>query len=137
MNFKDIIRAQLFVNDFVLTQLIGQDINEIWSVENPMGLLVDELKLGGHKSLPVSRLLWSTGACHPTGAFVVGIYVDEKFLAKGSGETVDIAEEMAARDALRRLYGTGEDAAPVPFGEKARKYSASINGIYEILSGRN
>ncbi len=102
-----------------------------------MGLLVDELKLRGYKSLPVSRLIWSTGATHPTGAFIVGLYLDEKFLAKGSGETVDIAEEMAARDALRRLFGTGEDAAPVPFGEKAKKYSAGINGIYEILSGKN
>lgn len=50
------IRAHLFVNDFVLTQLIGKDLNEIWCVENPMGLLVEELKKQGSTSLPVSRL---------------------------------------------------------------------------------
>lgn len=53
---QDVIRAHLFVNDFVLTQLIGKDINEIWCVENPMGLLVEELKKQGSTSLPVSRL---------------------------------------------------------------------------------
>ena len=81
--------------------------------------------------------MWSTGATHPTGAFIVGMYIDEKFLSKGSGETVDIAEEMATRDALRRLFGTAEDSAPLPFGEKARKYSKMINSIYEILREKN
>lgn len=132
---EDTTRAHLFINDFVLTQLIGKDINEIWCIENPMGLLVEELKRKGYKSSPVSRLLWSTGATHPTGAFMVGIYVDDKFLAKGSGETVDIAEEMAARDALRRLFGTSEDSAPLPYGDKAREYSENIKKIYEELRG--
>ena len=57
--------------------------------------------------------------------------MDEKFLSKGSGETEEIAEEMAARDALRRLYNTGEDSAPIPYGDKARKFSQIINSIYE------
>lgn len=78
--------------------------------------------------------MWSTGATHATGAFVVGIYVDKKFLSKGSGETMDIAEEMAARDALRRIYGTGEEVAPLPYGDKARKFSTIINSIFQDLS---
>lgn len=41
---------------------------------------------------------------------------------------------MAARDALRRIYGTTEDAAPVPYGEKARKFSEAINSIYTTLT---
>lgn len=61
---------------------------------------------------------------------MVGIYLDEEFLSKGSGETIDIAEEMATRDALRRMYGTGEETAPPPFGDRARKYSSFINSIY-------
>ena len=53
--FKGAIRDHLFINDFILTQLIGLDINEIWTIQNPMGLLCDELKKRGYKSLPVSR----------------------------------------------------------------------------------
>jgi large subunit ribosomal protein L44 len=79
------------------------------------------------------RLLWATGASTPTGAFVVGLYIDQKFFAKGSGETLDIAEEMAARDGLRRLFGTTEEAAPLPFGQKARQFSQIINAVYEKL----
>ena len=59
--------------------------------------------------------------------------MDKKFLSKGSGETVEIAEEMAARDALRRIYGTEEEATPLPYGEKARKYSTIINSVYQSL----
>lgn len=38
---------------------------------------------------------------------------------------------MAARDALRRLFGTGEENASLPFGDKARKFSNIINGLYD------
>ena len=74
---------------------------------------------------------------NPTAAFIVGIYLNENFLAKGSGETIEIAEEMAARDALRRIYGTGEETAPLPYGERARKYSSFINNIYTKISLSN
>ncbi len=78
-------------------------------------------------------MIWSTGKNNPTAAFIVGLYIDEQFYSKGSGETVDIAEEMAARDGLRRLFGTTEEAAQLPFGDKARKYSLVINSAYENL----
>ncbi len=82
-------------------------------------------------------MIWSTGATNPTAVFIVGMYIDEKYLSKGSGETLEIAEEMAARDALRRLYGTGEDMAPIPYGDKARKYSSIINSYYEKIRNKN
>lgn len=78
-------------------------------------------------------MIWSTGENNPTAAFVVGLYIDEKMISKGSGENLDIAEEMAARDALRRIFKTNEEAAPLPYGEKARKLSQNINIIYENL----
>jgi hypothetical protein len=49
-NKKGTIKSHLFVNDFILTQLIGKDINEIWNVTNPMGQLVQELKINGSDS---------------------------------------------------------------------------------------
>ena len=41
---------------------------------------------------------------------------------------------MAARDYLKRIYGTSEETAPLPYGEKARKYSSFINSIYTKLN---
>lgn len=78
--------------------------------------------------------MWSTGVKNPTGAFVVGLYIDKQFFSKGSGESIEIAEEMAARDGLRRLFGTGEDSSPLPYGEKARQFSDKINNIYVALT---
>ena len=58
-------------------------------------------------------------------------------ISKGSGENLDIAEEMAARDALRRLYGTEEDKAPLPYGDRARKFSQNILPLYDSLMKKN
>ena len=45
----------MFVNDFVLTQLIGKDINEIWEIKNPMTLMLEDLNKKGIKNQPKSR----------------------------------------------------------------------------------
>ena len=121
----------MLINDFLLTQLIDVDINEIWEIKNPMGLLIDECKRElKSSSKPESRLIWSNGMNNPTGVFVVGIYLDKKrLIGKGGGETLEIAEEMAARDALKRIYNTGESVGPLPFGDKARKHAGAINSI--------
>jgi hypothetical protein len=37
--FQGVERVQLFVKDFILTQLIGRDINALWNIVNPVGLL--------------------------------------------------------------------------------------------------
>ena len=36
---QGIERAEKFVQDFVMTQLIGKDINEVLGIVDPMGLL--------------------------------------------------------------------------------------------------
>ena len=81
--------------------------------------------------------MWSSGASTPTAVFTVGLYLDDKLFSKGSGETIDIAEEIAARDALRRIFGTTEDVQILPFGDKARKYCEAINSLYETLQKTN
>ncbi len=71
-------------------------------------------------------MIWSTGTKNPTAVFIVGIYIDKEFLSKGSGETVEIAEEMAAREAIKNYLGTNESSAPIPYGAKAKKYNSII-----------
>lgn len=51
---KDRSRAELFVSDFILTHLVGKDINEIWYIKNPMGLLTKILEENGRQA-PESR----------------------------------------------------------------------------------
>lgn len=54
ISIKDRSRAELFVSDFILTHLVGKDINEIWHIKNPMGLLTKVLEENGRQA-PESR----------------------------------------------------------------------------------
>lgn len=56
---------------------------------------------------------------------MVGIYVDREEIGEGAGETVLIAEEMAARDALRNLFGLQENRAPLSFGNEGHRLDFS------------
>jgi len=112
---SDQARAEQLVIDILGSQLAGKELNELWSLRDPMGLLVNLLKEEG-RSQPESRLLWKTGPGTILASYRVGIYVDRELLGESPGESLDIAEEMAARDALRNMFGTGEASPPLPWG---------------------
>ena len=119
-------KACYFIHDFIVTQLVGRDINQFWQINNPMGLLAKTMQSEmGLKGEPEPRLIWSTGAETPLGAFKVAIYDSDskKMLGSGGGETVEIAEQMAAFDSLQRHWGTTESMAPLLFGRDAAKLS--------------
>ncbi|XP_029923721.1 large ribosomal subunit protein mL44 [Myripristis murdjan] len=107
-------RAGFFLRDFLVTQLIGKDLFDMWTVVDPMGLLMEELK---QRNLPAPepRLIRSAGASTVLPLYFVGLYSDKKFLAQGPGETLLAAEEEAARVALRKLYGFTENRRPSDF----------------------
>lgn len=107
-------RAGLFLRDFLVTQLIGKDLFDMWTVVNPMGLLVEELTKR-KVPLPEPRLIRAAGASTVLPLYFVGLYSDKKLLAQGPGETIAAAEEEAARVALRKLYGYTESRKPLDF----------------------
>ncbi|XP_029028262.1 39S ribosomal protein L44, mitochondrial [Betta splendens] len=107
-------RAGFFLRDFVITQLIGKDLFDMWTVVNPMGLLVDELTKR-NIPLPEPRLIRSAGASTVLPLYFVGLYSEKKLLAQGPGETLIAAEQEAAYVALRRLYGFTENRRPFDF----------------------
>ncbi|XP_008824045.1 39S ribosomal protein L44, mitochondrial [Nannospalax galili] len=104
-------RTALFIRDFLITQMTGKELFEMWSVMNPMGLLVEELKKRNF-SAPESRLTRQSGSTTALPLYFVGLYCDKKLIAEGPGETVMVAEEEAARVALRKLYGFTENRRP-------------------------
>ncbi|TSX85961.1 39S ribosomal protein L44, mitochondrial [Bagarius yarrelli] len=110
-------RAGLFIRDFLVTQLIGKDLFDMWKVVNPMGVLVEELRRRG-ASPPEPRLLQSSGASTVLPLHFVGLYCDKKLLAHGPGETLSAAEDEAARVALRKLFGYTENRKPFDFSPK-------------------
>ncbi|KAI0239478.1 39S ribosomal protein L44, mitochondrial [Lamellibrachia satsuma] len=102
-------RAQLFVHDFVLTQLTGKTLDSMWTISNPMGLLAAILAKQGMAE-PEPRLLWETGSETVVAAYMVGIYSNKTLIGKAPGETVSIAERMAAQDALQRFFNFHNDS---------------------------
>ncbi|XP_060744680.1 39S ribosomal protein L44, mitochondrial [Tachysurus vachellii] len=117
-------RAGLFIRDFLVTQLIGKDLFDMWKVSNPMGLLVDELSRRG-ASLPEPRLLQSSGASTVLPLYFVGLYCDKRLLAHGPGETLSAAEDEAARVALRKLFSYTENRKPFDFYTKQEQPETS------------
>lgn len=107
-------RAREFVRDFVLTQLAGKDVNEFWEVKDPMVTLTDILKRDG-RSEPEPRLVNECGRNTILASYQVAVYSDKQFIGIGYGESVFTAVEMAARDALKRLFHTTENMKPIPF----------------------
>ncbi|XP_078420279.1 large ribosomal subunit protein mL44 [Cetorhinus maximus] len=113
-------RASLFIRDFLISQLIGKDLFEIWPLVNPMGLLVEELKRR-KMSLPESRLTRQSGASTVLPVYFVGLYSDKQLIAEGPGETVLSAEEEAARVALRKIYGYTENRRPWDYSSHVKQ----------------
>jgi large subunit ribosomal protein L44 len=108
-------RAQKFVIDFVASLLCNKDINDMWDIARPWQLMTEMAK---HKGLyPVeARLMREAGRNTIHAAFLVGIYdKDRNLLGQGPGESIDIAQEMAARDVLRAFFNTRDPMPPYEF----------------------
>ncbi|TKS81192.1 39S ribosomal protein L44, mitochondrial [Collichthys lucidus] len=121
-------RTGFFLRDFLVTQLIGKDLFDMWTVVNPMGLLVEELTKR-NVTLPEPRLMRSAGASTVLPLYFVGLYSDKKLLAQGPGETLIAAEEEAARVALRKLYGYTENRRPFDFSPPQQHQQPLIQSV--------
>lgn len=93
-------RAAHFVRDFVITQLQGKDVNEYWQIDDPWAMLTSFVEKEGVNVEP--RLIGEVGKNTMLACYRVGLYVDKKMVSSGFGESVAIAKEMAAREALKR-----------------------------------
>ncbi|OUC45537.1 hypothetical protein D917_01857 [Trichinella nativa] len=121
--------AGYFVQDFVLTQLINVDINELWYFKEPLKILTALLEKN-NRGTPEPRILRSSGEFTVTPVYVVGIYCDKKLLGESAGESVLIATEMAARDCLKNLWGLTENSMKFTFGEQGRQID--LHDFYEM-----
>ncbi|XP_073343700.1 large ribosomal subunit protein mL44 [Pagrus major] len=121
-------RTGFFLRDLLVTQLIGKDLFDIWTVVNPMGLLVEELTKR-NVPLPEPRLIRSAGASTVLPLYFVGLYSDKKLLAQGPGETLVAAEEEAARVALRKIYGYTDNRRPSDFSPPQQHQQPLIQSV--------
>lgn len=95
--------AYKFIIDFILSFLQDKHIFEIWDLEDSRGVLktiISNEGLGTYES----RLIRETGKNTIEPCYAVGIFVNKEMIAWSSAETVDEAEEMAAFEALKKIF---------------------------------
>ncbi|CAI9560607.1 unnamed protein product [Staurois parvus] len=103
--------AGVFLQDFLIPELIGKDLFDIWSVMDPMSLLVEQLSKRNVPP-PEPRLTRQSGTSTVLPVYFVGLYCNKQLIAEGPGETIFAAEEEAARVALRKMFGFAENRRP-------------------------
>ncbi|CAK1541653.1 unnamed protein product [Leptosia nina] len=125
-------KAAHFVRDFVITQLQGQDVNEYWHIEDPWKMLTELIAKTGASIEP--RLIGQVGKGTLLACYRVGLYVDKKMLSTGFGETVAIAKEMAAREALKKLFSTEDNMHPINYKLEGMPMTKSQSRQQTMLS---
>ncbi|KAK7075213.1 39S ribosomal protein L44, mitochondrial [Halocaridina rubra] len=121
-------RCHIFVKDFVLTQLVGKNIYDIWKIEDPVSILSNILLQNGREAFE-PRLVFQSGKNTIQAVYQVAVYCEKQFMGTGMkwyGETVNAAVEQAAWDALSRLFQTTEAVSPIPF-EKPEQLNLNDN----------
>ena len=87
-------RARTFVQDLIIPQLYGKDVNEIWNVKNPAAVLNDILKREGKEEAEF-RIIRQAGAETILSVFHVGVFSDKNLIAAGeichSAQTMQVA----------------------------------------------
>lgn len=119
-------RAKSFVKDFLFVQLIDKDAFEIWNPQNPYDYLTNILKEKGITEIE-PRLCNQSAINTILANYQVGLYSNKKLLGIGElflisfflvvinnyligffyigwGESIEIAKETAALDAIKRLH---------------------------------
>jgi len=114
-------RARMFVHDLVLTQLYGMDVNELWNPNDPAGILNTILLKNGMGESEF-RLIRQAGSNTLLAVYHVAVYSDKTFIASGTGESVEIAQEMAARNGLKKLFHTDDSMKALPFGRQLKEH---------------
>ncbi|MCL4375010.1 ribonuclease III [Patescibacteria group bacterium] len=90
--------------DFVVRHLFAAKLKLIVTTNaylSPKSRLQQNIQ-SRHKTLPLYRLMHETGPDHQK-RFVIGVYLEEKLLARGTGHSKKEAEEDAAKNALEKI----------------------------------
>jgi large subunit ribosomal protein L44 len=121
--------AQKFIIDLVLPYLQDKQIFEIWGLES-VSTLKQILKNNKQPEYE-TRLLRETGRNTVQSCFVVGLYVEQKLVGSAAGDGLEVAEEMAAYDALMRMFEIRPSDYVFKFGPRAYDLQ------YDAFDGEN
>ena len=105
--------ARKVVHDMVVSQLAGQDLEEIVKLEHPRFMLKSILDTQG-RPRPHSRLISESGRATHFPSFQVGVFSGTQLLGEGLGTSLRRAEREAMLTALRSYFIKELSQAPLP-----------------------
>ncbi|KAI4477875.1 hypothetical protein M0804_012355 [Polistes exclamans] len=112
----DANHAAIFVRDFLITILADKELPSVWIPSNPLQELNDHLSKEG-RGLAEPRIIGEAGVNTLLASYHVAVYSDKKCLGIGCGVTVNEAKEVAALDALCKIYGLADFSKPIRFNK--------------------
>jgi len=114
--------ARRFVEDFVITQLQGEELHKILYFEYP-GKVLDNIFTTQGKEKPVARIIQESGIKTDFPIYVVGVFSGDKRIAEASSYNKLSAKNEALKAALMKHC---QEGMLIPF-PKERKRAENVS----------
>ncbi|XP_012275119.1 39S ribosomal protein L44, mitochondrial [Orussus abietinus] len=108
----DVVHAGVFVRDFLIALLAEKDLTEIWCPNNPLEIL-NSILARENRQPAEPRLVGQAAATTLLATYRIALYSNKQFLSIGFGESIEVAKEIAALDALFRLFKLNRGDQPI------------------------
>ncbi|XP_031554563.1 39S ribosomal protein L44, mitochondrial-like [Actinia tenebrosa] len=95
--------ANKFIQDFIITQLQGQELSNLLTFKDPENLLKDILLAEG-KPKPEARVIRESGKRTHLPVFVVGIFSGDTMLGEAASYNITKAKNQATLASLMKLF---------------------------------
>uniref|UniRef100_A0A0N4ZUQ5 Large ribosomal subunit protein mL44 n=1 Tax=Parastrongyloides trichosuri TaxID=131310 RepID=A0A0N4ZUQ5_PARTI len=102
-------RAWELIKNNVIPNILSIPIDNVYPLANPLPVLDKLLKLQNNIEEVEARLVGKIGEMSSMPCFIVGIYANKKLFSQMAGESLDIAENLAATEGLLKLWGISND----------------------------
>ncbi|XP_043684679.1 39S ribosomal protein L44, mitochondrial [Vespula pensylvanica] len=106
--------AAIFVRDFLITILAEKELPNIWCPSNPLQELNDILSKEG-RGPAEPRIIAESGVNTLLSSYHIAVYSDKQCLGIGCGANIHEAKEVAAINALCKIYGLLDSSRPLKF----------------------
>ncbi|XP_078039716.1 mitochondrial ribosomal protein L44 [Augochlora pura] len=106
-----------FVRDFLIVGLATKDLTEIWCPPEPFEML--NSMICKERNSPVEpRIIGQAGKNTILSAYQVAVYCNKQFLGSGFGQDIAEAKNVAAMNALCRMFGLLDSSQPLRFDQE-------------------
>ncbi|XP_076630806.1 mitochondrial ribosomal protein L44 [Colletes latitarsis] len=109
--------ASTFIQDFLIVGLASKDLSEIWCPTEPF-IMLNDIIFNETKAFVEPRLIRQAGKNTILSSYQIAVYSNKQFLGSGYGQTIKEAKDVAAINALCKMFGLLDSSQPLKFDRK-------------------